>query len=144
RRALAAAAAPAELAQSELEELLSDIRDIFAANAADTVVVDKGDWFIISTVLAKALAALDGHSWAEYGKTGKPLPANKLARLLNRVHIFPRQNSACDVRGYYFGDFAEAFATYLPAASPDSNCRTVGNADAASTSRDSKVSETPP
>jgi putative DNA primase/helicase len=144
KRALAAAAAPAELAQSQLEELLSDIGGIFAANEADVVVVDKGDWFINSTRLAEALAAIDGHSWAEYDRSGKPLTANKLAKLLKRVDIIPQQNSACDARGYHFRDFDEAFKTYTPASTGDSKCRSVGNADGMGTSCDSEVSEISP
>jgi putative DNA primase/helicase len=144
KHALAAAMAPGELAQSQLEELLSDVRRIFAANEADTVVTDKGDKFINSTRLAEALAAIDGHSWAEYDRSGKPLTANKLARLLKRVEIIPRPNSDASARGYHFGYFAEALATYLPAAPGVSKCQAVRNADGAGTSRDSKVSETPP
>ena len=62
-RARKAAAAPGELVQSQLEELLSDIATVFATSG--DVLIDKDDKFISSTRLAEALAAIDGNSWAE-------------------------------------------------------------------------------
>ena len=141
-RARKAAGSPEELVQSQLEELLSDIGAIFATSG--DVVIDKGDKFISSTKLAEALAAIDGHSWAEYGRSRKPLTSNKLAKLLSRVKIAPDQNSDCSARGYHLGQFDEAFKTYASPSPGNSKCLSVGNAGNSGTSRNSKVSEAPP
>ena len=97
---------------SRLEVLLGDIRD--------------GVWEhdkIASAVLVDALIAIQGRPWAEYGKTGKPLTQNKLARLLNVPGLriapenvrFDNGQDGKDVvlKGYHRHQFADAFARYL-------------------------------
>jgi Protein of unknown function (DUF3631) len=143
RRARDAAAAPGELVQSQLEELLTDIKGIFAANGLD-VEIDKDDKFISSTKLASALAEIDGHSWAEYGRSHKPITANKLAKLLSPVKIFPSQNSDRTARGYYLSNFAEAFKTYGSPTTGYSKCPSVLNAANTGSYDASEVSETAP
>jgi Protein of unknown function (DUF3631) len=73
KRVLAAATAKEEAAGSRLEELLSDIRDVF-----DQLGRDR----ISSAELIEKLCEIPGRPWAEFGKSGKPLTQNKLARLL--------------------------------------------------------------
>jgi hypothetical protein len=142
KRALAAAAAPEELVQSQLEELLTDIATVFATSG--DVVIDKGDKFISSTKMAEALAAIDGHSWAEYGRSRKALTPTKLAKLLGRVKIISGPNSASDARGYHLGYFTEAFKTYASASVGDLKCQAVRNAGNTGASSNSEVSDTTP
>jgi hypothetical protein len=91
--------------------LLADIRDVF-----DTKKVDR----IKSADLTAALAAMEGHPWAEHGKNGKPLSVNGLARMLMGDHISPntvRFGMRADddtAKGYLREQFEDAFARYLP------------------------------
>src|SRR5262245_19018111 len=63
---------------SRLEILLADIRDAFA---------DKAE--MPSADLVKALVELEGHPWAEFGRSRKPLTQNGLARRLKLLGIAP-------------------------------------------------------
>jgi hypothetical protein len=59
---------------------------------------------------------MEGHPWAEMGKSRKPITLNKLARMLKPlgvgpVMVGPRENR---LRGYRRGQFEEAFDRYLP------------------------------
>jgi putative DNA primase/helicase len=94
---------------SRIELLIRDIHDIFAA----TDRLDK----ISSDILVDRLIAIDGHPWAEYGRSAKPITKNKLARLLKPLKIAPEQIrfTAVDSRkGYWLHQFKEAFDRYLP------------------------------
>jgi hypothetical protein len=122
----------AEQDQGRLVMLLADIRDIFADKAA------KGDDEVTSADLVAALIEIEGRPWAEYGRTGKPMSANQLARMLKRVGIAPEpiwipatQKSG---RGYKPVQFARTFERYLPAKG-DSNREDVRNADETGTTR---------
>jgi len=100
--------------QSMGEQLLADIKQILDARALDG---------ISSFDLAAALAEIETSSWSEYGKTGKPITAAKLARLLGRYDITPRPIRIGDKtpRGYMLDDFADAIERHLgvaPSASP--------------------------
>jgi Protein of unknown function (DUF3631) len=98
---------------SLLELLLGDIRDIFAKRAANEV--EPADR-IPSTVLAEALAEIEGRPWAEYGKNDKPITPGKLARLLKPLVIAPdsvRIDEKRTLKGYYLNQFEEAFSRYL-------------------------------
>ena len=86
--------------------LLGDIKAIFE---------DAADDRLASADLTKRLVELEGRPWAEYGRTGKPLSQNQLARLLKPLGIAPeviriRTETA---RGYMLVQFAEAFERYL-------------------------------
>ena len=91
---------------SRLELVLGDLRDIFGE------AEDKP-----SAELVKALAEIEGRPWSEYGKTGKPISQNALARLLKRVSIAPQQigPEGARVRGYVRAHLEDAFARYLSA-----------------------------
>ena len=68
----ALAGATAEVDEgSRLELLLGDIRDVSGMRE-----------HMPSADLVAALVAIEGRPWAEYGRTGKPITQNKLARLL--------------------------------------------------------------
>jgi putative DNA primase/helicase len=58
---------------SRIELLLGDVRDIF-----DTLESDR----LSSAALIEHLVEIMPRPWAEYGKSGKPITQNKLARLL--------------------------------------------------------------
>ena len=107
RKAAALSREAADDDDSRLVVLLGDVRDIFAGLAEDRIA---------SADLAKALAEIEGRPWAEYGKTGKPLTQNQLARLLKPLAIAPDRIWIGEerVRGYLAYWFAEAFSRYLP------------------------------
>ncbi len=107
RAALAGAGADVD-ENSRLEVLLGDIRDIFDAVASDRMA---------STVLIEHLIDVVPRPWAEYGKSGKPITQNKLARLLKPLGIAPGQVrfGPKDTRkGYARSQFEEVFERYLP------------------------------
>jgi hypothetical protein len=60
--------------------LLADIRDTF--DASDEMA---------SADLVEALVAIEGRPWAEFGRNGKALTQNQLARLLKPLGIVPQK-----------------------------------------------------
>jgi hypothetical protein len=87
--------------------LLADIADIFDARKVDRIG---------SRRLVAELASLDGRPWAEW-KNGNPIKPSQLATLLRLHRIGPktiRFGHRTD-KGYILGDFADAFARYIPA-----------------------------
>jgi putative DNA primase/helicase len=99
---------------SQLELLLADIRELFAAKQADANT-SASEIEVSSAEMVKALGALEGRPWAEMGKSRKPLTQNRLARLLNPLHIAPGAigPEEARVRGYRRSQFQEAFDRYL-------------------------------
>src|SRR5262249_55769723 len=96
------------------ELLLADIRDVF-----DGLVRDKDR--ISSEYLIDQLVEIVPRPWAEYGRTGKPLSQNGLARLLKPLAITPQTIRVSDdtAKGYYRHQFEEAWDRFL-AKSPES------------------------
>jgi Protein of unknown function (DUF3631) len=91
-------------------ELLADIRKAFGDSDA-----------ITSADLVAALVADPERPWAEWGKNGKPLTQNQLARLLRpfgiiseTVHPAGRPHA----KGYKRAHFEEAWAAYCPGQNP--------------------------
>jgi putative DNA primase/helicase len=123
---------------SLLEQLLGDIRDIFTEKEVEQIA--SGD-------LVQALVDLQGHAWAEMGKSRKPLTQNRLAKLLTGpgFKIIPERITVMveggitgaliekRVRGYVLVRFKEAFDRYL-AAAPPSKCPSGTNLDEPGTS----------
>jgi hypothetical protein len=66
--------------------------------------------------LVASLVAMEGHPWAEYGKAGKPLSVNGLARMLSNDGISPGSVRIGEEtpKGYKREQFEDAFARYLP------------------------------
>jgi hypothetical protein len=89
---------------SRTELLLSDIRDIFAAPELDEIT---------SAALIERLCVIMPRPWAEFGKSGKPITQNKLARLLKPLGIGPHLIGPDRLAGYRLAQFAEAFERYL-------------------------------
>ena len=87
--------------------LLADVRGIF-----QDLDVDR----LPSAELAAALAEIETSPWGEWGKSGKPLSAAKLARMLGRFVIVPHSVRVDDKtpKGYELDDFRDAFERYLP------------------------------
>jgi Protein of unknown function (DUF3631) len=113
RRARAAAIA-ADTADDEANiQLLADIRDYFAERE-----VDRG----FSADLVKALGALEGRPWAEWGRAEKPMTQHALARQLKKFEagdhtpIAPGTIRIGDdtSKGYLRSQFDDAFRRYLP------------------------------
>ena len=93
---------------SRLELLLGDVRDIFARLETDRIP---------SADLIEELVKIEPRPWAEYGKSGKPITQNKLARLLKQVGIAPEQirfGVADSRKGYQLHQFEDAFQRFLP------------------------------
>jgi hypothetical protein len=113
---VAHAAAAARDEGSLLEMLLSDIRDVFGESAE-----------MASADLVDALVALEGHPWAEMGKSRKPLTQHQLARRLKPLKIKPGKIGPSNARvgGYARDQFEEMFRRYLAAVGDsDSDTRT--------------------
>ena len=120
----AAASAAKRSSESSLGiELLADIQDIFARRKTDRLP---------SAALAAELALVEGRPWAEWGKTGKPISQNALARLLKKfkanddIPIAPEKIRVGDQtpNGYHLTQFEDAFARYLsstPSSQPHRN-----------------------
>ena len=103
---------------ARIELLLADIRDAFAKEGEAPVAnmfAEKVDVEIVSADLVKALVAIEGRSWAEMGKSGKPLTQNKLARMLKPLDIRPGKVGPKNARlnGYKLSQFKDAFDRYL-------------------------------
>jgi putative DNA primase/helicase len=92
--------------ESRLAMLLADIKAEFAARNTDQ---------LSSASLVAALVEIEGRPWAEYGKKGKPLTPNQLARALKPLGIAPENIRVGDKvpKGYLLARFEEAFARYL-------------------------------
>jgi hypothetical protein len=95
---------------SRLELLLGDIRDVF-----DGLVSDKDR--ISSAHLIDRLVEIVPRPWAEYGRSGKPLTQNKLARLLKPLAIAPQKVriGTETPNGYHRHQFQEAWDRFLSA-----------------------------
>ncbi|CEF49371.1 unnamed protein product [uncultured bacterium] len=95
--------------ESTRTALLADIRTGFEAKGVDRISSEE---------LVGYLASLEDRPWAEFGKSGKAITKNQLARLLRDFKIAPsnlRLDSERVQKGYYLSAFEEAFARYLPA-----------------------------
>src|SRR5262245_11866531 len=71
-----------------------------------------------SECMVEALAAIEGHPWAEFGRAGKSITKNQLARLLRPYKIKPgtiRTGSGAKdtAKGYKVAQFEDAFERYL-------------------------------
>ncbi|MDR3415612.1 MAG: DUF3631 domain-containing protein [Nevskia sp.] len=111
-------------------ELLRDIRSAFDAEHCDR---------LYTTRLIERLIADDAAYWAEYDR-GKPITGPQIAKLLKRYGIAPGTIRTGDgtAKGYKREQFADAFARYLPASTPQSGFSTVtpSQADTAKASSD--------
>jgi hypothetical protein len=88
-------------------EILTDIQIILADYAADDVITSKE--------LVDHLVALDDRPWVTWSH-GRPMSANKLARFLAPLGIFPavRRVGTKVQRSYRIDAFHDAIARYLP------------------------------
>jgi hypothetical protein len=70
---------------------------------------------LASDILAKALAAIEGHPWAEWGRNEKAITPTGVARLLKRYAIVPDsvRIGGRTPKGYRLDQFSEAFSSYL-------------------------------
>jgi hypothetical protein len=98
--------------------------------------------------MIEKLVEITPRPWAEYGRGGKPITQNKLARLLKPLGITPQQirvgvdeaGKDIQVRGYRKVDFQEAFERFLPPEGV-SNRHTVTTPDGKGTSEIFKPSQ---
>jgi uncharacterized protein DUF3631 len=115
---------------SRLELLLGDIRDIFDQLKVGT---------ISSAGLIEKLVEIVPRPWGEYGKSGKAITQNKLARLLKPLAITTELIGTGRISGYKRERFEEAFDRYIRPKG-DSNLSPSPNADEMSTSEPSQTS----
>ena len=102
-------------AGSVSNELLADIREVFAKEK-----VGK----LCSADLIAALTSNGDMGWGSYNR-GKPLTARQLAKQLGTYGIKPRnlRFKSATLKGYEKTDFAEAFERYLPSPeNPPQRC----------------------
>jgi hypothetical protein len=87
-------------------QLLGDCRDVFDDLAAELVT---------PTDLAGRLADLEESPWGAYGKTEKPITANKVSRMLGGYGIHTRTTRVAKTTKRYFhaDDFLDAWDRYL-------------------------------
>lgn len=71
---------------AQSETLLGDIRDVFAETYPDKRTPEG---WITSGDLVGRLVGMEGHPWAEIGKSRKPITLNKLARMLKPLGVGP-------------------------------------------------------
>jgi hypothetical protein len=71
---------------------------------------------ISSDELVSQLVAIADRPWGEWGRSGKPITQNRLARLLDKFGIEPSgiRIGSQTPRGYYRSAFEDAFSSYLP------------------------------
>jgi hypothetical protein len=88
--------------------LLSDVRDILTAREVDRIA---------SADLLAALVEIEARPWSEFGRSGKPMTANALARMLKGFGIGTTQAriGSKNLHCYLRSSFDDAFARYLPA-----------------------------
>ena len=112
--------------ESRLVVLLTDIRVIFDERETDRLA---------SADLVEALGKIEGRPWAEYGRTGKPVSQNQLARLLRPLGIVSGtiRTASGTSKGYHLEAFREAFDRYLPSLGASKPCKR-HNADEMGTS----------
>ena len=86
--------------------LLADIKTTFEAKGADRLSSEE---------ICEALVAMEGRPWAEYGKSGKPISKNQLAKRLRRFKIVPDtiRIGSTTAKGYYRRQFQEPWDRYL-------------------------------
>jgi hypothetical protein len=86
--------------------LLADIKTTFEARDADRLSSEE---------ICEALVAMEGRPWAEYGKSGKHISKNQLAKRLKRFKIVPDtiRIGGKTAKGYYRRQFQEAWDRYL-------------------------------
>jgi hypothetical protein len=95
------------------EQLLADVRQIFADSGVDRIA---------SADLRDALTALELRPWKEWGRQRKPITQIQVANLLDFFDIEPGTIRLPDGRtpkGYKLEQFEEAFAAYLTPIFPD-------------------------
>jgi hypothetical protein len=116
------------------QRLLAGIRDIFKSCQADEIE---------SAVVVDRLIEKEDRPWPEWGKQRKPITQAGLARLLKPFRIKAKQIRfvGANHRGYYRGQFDDAFARYLPdeSATPLQASSDAGSSDIQSATDDGGV-----
>jgi hypothetical protein len=92
--------------------LLADIKTAFGTKEGDRLSSEE---------ICEALIATEGRPWAEYGKQGKPISKNQLAKRLKRFKIVPDtvRIGGKTAKGYYRRQFQEAWDRYLSSTPQD-------------------------
>src|SRR5262249_835843 len=113
--------APKRDGDSDDTMLLADIKTVFDERGIDRLASDD---------LCETLVCMEGKPWAEYGRSGKPISKNQLARRLDRFAIHPDTVRIGNKtpKGYYRRKFADAWTRYL-GDTPPSEPQHRNNAD---------------
>src|SRR5262249_10916495 len=94
-------------------QLLADIRTIFDATEDDG---------LLSRAIVEQLTADEEKPWLHYGKGGKPLTQNQLAKLLGQFDIICEEvhpQGEKHGKGYKRRRFKDAWKRYLPPPQPE-------------------------
>jgi putative DNA primase/helicase len=91
--------------------LLADIRDVFAATGLDRLTTK----YLISRLVED-----ETKPWGAFTKDGKPITADRLARLLGEFEIKPRtlRIGEATAKGYLRVQFEDAWERYAPSQGP--------------------------
>lgn len=91
--------------------LLADTKEAFEAKGVDRLSSEE---------ICESLTAIEGRPWAEYGKAGRPITKNQLARRLKRFKIVPDtiRVGGKTAKGYYRHQFEQAWSRYLSSSTP--------------------------
>ena len=108
--------------QSLGERLLMDIRNIFDNQSANSMY---------RPALIDALKKTEGSPWGGIGRDGRAIDSHYLTNVLKRYDIRSCHSIKINGKtnwGYYRSDFEDAWARYLPPATPSSASGNAGNA----------------
>jgi Protein of unknown function (DUF3631) len=104
-----------ELARKAAEALTGkDPGTVYAETLAAIRAILGDNERMFSEDIVRELHAIEGGPWAEWGKNGKPISQNALARLLKPITPEQMRIGAETKRGYERSQFRDAFARYLP------------------------------
>jgi putative DNA primase/helicase len=104
-----------ELARRAAEALTGkDPGTVYSQTLAAIRAIFGGSERMFSEDIARELHGIEGGPWAEWGKSGKPISQNALARLLRPITPEQIRIGYESKKGYERAKFQDAFDRYLP------------------------------
>ena len=123
---------------SHRTQLLFDIKGVFEDQAVDRIT---------SADLCEVLGKMEDRPWPEWGRNGKPITPNALARQLSVFEIKPKtirlDIGGGTAKGYLLEDFTDAFSRYRgsPTVTPSQTNETGAFSDSLSVTRNDDVTD---
>ena len=121
---------------SHRTQLLFDIKGVFEDQAVDRIT---------SADLCEVLGKMEDRPWPEWGRNGKPITPNALARQLSVFEIKPKtirlDIGGGTAKGYLLEDFTDAFSRYRgsPTVTPSQTNETGAFSDSTTVTRNDDV-----